>query len=120
MKYAAAFARAGGGRVVLFSVQAGRVPANLMTMPAHVLEEEENQWLLQLRNESNGCCPILYSKGWSRAGHRRGRAGAGDCAGVRDYDIDLVTIVTHGRKGLSRALWGSTAEEVIAGRHAPC
>jgi nucleotide-binding universal stress UspA family protein len=33
---------------------------------------------------------------------------------VRDYDIDLVTVVTHGRKGLARALWGSTAEEIIA------
>jgi len=29
-----------------------------------------------------------------------------------------VTVVTHGRKGLSRALWGSTAEEIIA--EAPC
>jgi nucleotide-binding universal stress UspA family protein len=29
-----------------------------------------------------------------------------------------VTIVTHGRKGLARALWGSTAEEIIA--EAPC
>jgi nucleotide-binding universal stress UspA family protein len=37
---------------------------------------------------------------------------------VRRYDIDLVTVVTHGRKGLSRALWGSTAEEIIA--EAPC
>ena len=37
---------------------------------------------------------------------------------VREYDIDLVTVVTHGRKGLSRALWGSTAEEIIA--EAPC
>src|SRR5260370_40692247 len=37
---------------------------------------------------------------------------------VRDYDIDLVTVVTHGRRGLARALWGSTAEEIIA--EAPC
>jgi nucleotide-binding universal stress UspA family protein len=37
---------------------------------------------------------------------------------VREYDIDLVTVVTHGRRGLSRALWGSTAEEIIA--EAPC
>ena len=28
------------------------------------------------------------------------------------------SVVTHGRKGLSRALWGSTAEEIIA--EAPC
>jgi nucleotide-binding universal stress UspA family protein len=37
---------------------------------------------------------------------------------VSDYDIDLVTVVTRGRKGLSRALGGSTAEEIIA--EAPC
>src|SRR5213076_2184250 len=37
---------------------------------------------------------------------------------VRDYDIDLVTVVTHGRRGLARALFGSTAEEIIA--EAPC
>jgi nucleotide-binding universal stress UspA family protein len=37
---------------------------------------------------------------------------------VRDYDIDLITVVTHGRRGLARALWGSTAEEIIA--EAPC
>jgi len=37
---------------------------------------------------------------------------------VRDYDIDLVTVVTHGRRGLARALFGSTAEEIIS--EAPC
>jgi nucleotide-binding universal stress UspA family protein len=37
---------------------------------------------------------------------------------VRDYDIDLVTVVTHGRRGLARAMFGSTAEEIIA--EAPC
>jgi len=37
---------------------------------------------------------------------------------VREYEIDLVAVVTHGRKGLSRALWGSTAEEILA--EAPC
>jgi nucleotide-binding universal stress UspA family protein len=37
---------------------------------------------------------------------------------VCHYDIDLVTVVTHGRRGLARALFGSTAEEIIA--EAPC
>ena len=32
--------------------------------------------------------------------------------------IDLVVIGTHGRKGLDRMLFGSTAEQVV--RHAPC
>ena len=51
LKYAAAFAREGGGRVVLFSVQPGNVPANLMTLPRRVFEEQDSNWLLQLRAE---------------------------------------------------------------------
>jgi nucleotide-binding universal stress UspA family protein len=119
LKYAAAFARAGSGRVVLFSVQAGRVPANLMTLPAHVLDEENNLWLRQLRAEVQQLLddplfvglevePVIVE----------GEPAPEIARAVRDYDIDLVTNVTHGRKGLSRALWGSTSEEVIA--EAPC
>src|SRR5947209_8011519 len=119
MKYAAAFARAGGGRVVLFSLQAGKVPANLMTMPAHVLEEEENQWLLQLRNAVKRMLSHPLFKGSEvEPVIVEGEPAPEIARAVRDYDIDLVTIVTHGRKGLSRALWGSTAEEIIA--EAPC
>jgi nucleotide-binding universal stress UspA family protein len=120
LKYAAAFARAGSGRVILFSVQAGKVPANLMTMPAHVMEIEENQWLQQLRHEVQQLLadplfaglevdPVIVE----------GDPATEIARAVRDYDIDLVTVVTHGRKGLSRALWGSTAEEVIAEAQCP-
>src|SRR5213593_2888994 len=51
LKYAAAFARSGGGRVVLFSVQSATVPPNLLTLPERIFEEQENRWLLQLRAE---------------------------------------------------------------------
>jgi hypothetical protein len=51
LKYAAAFARNGSGRVVLFSVQTGRVPPNLMTLPERILQDQENHWLLQLQRE---------------------------------------------------------------------
>ena len=51
LKYAAAFARSGGGRVVLFSVQSARVPANLLTLPERIFAEQDNRWLLQLRTE---------------------------------------------------------------------
>ncbi len=37
---------------------------------------------------------------------------------AKKYDIDLITISTHGRTGLSHALLGSTAEKVV--RKAPC
>src|SRR2546426_3192928 len=119
LKYAAAFAHSGGGRVVLFSVQSATVPPNLLTLPGRIFEEQENRWLLQLRAEVRDLLtdplfdglevePVIVE---GEPAHEIARA-------VRDYDIDLVTVVTHGRRGLSRALWGSTAEEIIA--EAPC
>jgi nucleotide-binding universal stress UspA family protein len=119
LKYAASFAREGQGRVVLFSVQEGSVPANLLTLPERVFEETENNWLQQLRAEVRELLadqlldglevdPVIIE----------GEPATEIARAVRDFNIDLVTIVTHGRKGLSRALWGSTAEEIIA--EAPC
>src|SRR5437879_12773061 len=119
LKYAAAFAREGRGRVVLFSVQTARVPANLMTLPERILENQDSKWLKQLRAEVKDLLidplfdglevePVIVA---GEPAHEIANA-------VRDYDIDLVTVVTHGRRGLARALWGSTAEELIA--EAPC
>ena len=115
LKYAAAFARSGGGRVLLFSVQDAKVPANLLTLPEHVFLEQENNWLLQLRAEVRE----LLSDPWFAGVEVEPAIVDGEPAreiarAVRDYNIDLVTVVTHGRKGLSRALGGSTAEEIIA------
>lgn len=118
LKYAAAFAREGGGRIVMFSVQSEKVPSNLMSLPAKILEERERPWL-QLRDQvkdllADGLCnelrvePVIVE---GEPAHEIAKA-------VRDFDIDLVTVVTHGRRGLARALWGSTAEEIIA--EAPC
>lgn len=119
LKYAAAFARESGGRVVLLSVQGARVPPNLLTMPKYVLEEQENLWLRQVRGEVEELLsdplfsgievdPLIVdgepSIEVARAAESRG--------------VNLITVVTHGRKGLSRALGGSTAEEIIA--TAPC
>jgi nucleotide-binding universal stress UspA family protein len=119
LKYAAAFAREGRGRVVLFSVQSASVPANLMTLPERVLQDQDTLWLLQLRREVADLLrdplfdglevdPVIVE----------GEPAAEIANAVRDYEIDLVTVVTHGRRGLARALFGSTAEEIIA--EAPC
>jgi nucleotide-binding universal stress UspA family protein len=119
LKYAAAFARAGGRRVVLFSVQTGQVPANLMTLPERILQSQEKNWLLQLRGQVKELLtdpmfaglevdPVIVE----------GEPADEIAKAIREYDIDLVTVVTHGRRGLARALFGSTAEEIIA--EAPC
>ncbi len=115
LKYAAAFAREGAGRVVLFSVQSGSVPANLLTLPERVLDEPDQRWLQQLRVEVRTLLDDPMFAGLEvEPVIIEGEPAPEIARAVREFDIDLVTIVTHGRRGLSRALWGSTAEEIIA------
>jgi len=119
LKYSAAFARQGGGRIVLFSVQSGSVPANLLTVPERAFDEPHENWLRQLRSDVSDVLtdPLL-------AGLEvepviiEGEPALEIAHAAHEFDIDLVTVVTHGRKGLARALWGSTAEEIIA--ESPC
>lgn len=119
LKYAAAFAREGRGRVVMFSVQDAKVPANLMTLPVRILEEQEKHWLLELRRQVKELLTDPLFDGLEvEPVIAEGEAAHEIAKAVRDYDIDLVTVVTHGRRGLGRALFGSTAEEIIA--EAPC
>ncbi len=119
LKYAAALAHSGGGRVVLFSVQSAEVPANLLTLPERIFAEQDNRWLLQLRTEVlNLLADPLFNGLEVEPVIVEGEPAPAIATAVHDYDIDLVTVVTHGRQGLARALWGSTAEEIIA--EAPC
>ena len=119
LKYAAAFARAGGRRVVLFSVQTGKVPANLMTLPERILQSQEKNWLLQLRGQVKELLTDPLFEGLEVDPVIVEGEPADEIArAIREYDIDLVTVVTHGRRGLARAVFGSTAEEIIA--EAPC
>jgi nucleotide-binding universal stress UspA family protein len=119
LKYAAAFAHNGQGRVVLFSVQTGRVPPNLMTLPERLLQQQENQWLVQLQSEVRELLtdPLLHGLEVEPV-IVEGEPATEIAKAVTHYDIELVTVVTHGRRGLARALFGSTAEEIIA--EAPC
>src|SRR6184192_3951364 len=119
LKYAAAFARQGHGRVVLFSVQPASVPANLMTLPRRVLQDQDSTWLLQLRAQVEDLLTDPLFDGLEvEPAIVEGEPAPEIARAARDYDIDLVTVVTHGRRGLARALFGSTAEEIIA--EAPC
>jgi nucleotide-binding universal stress UspA family protein len=119
LKYAAAFARESHGRVVLFSVQTGKVPANLMTLPERIIQSQDQSWLVQLRSQvREWLTDPLFSKIEVEPVIVEGDPAPEIAKAVREYDIDLVTVVTHGRRGLTRALWGSTAEEIIA--EAPC
>jgi nucleotide-binding universal stress UspA family protein len=104
---------------VLFSVQSGTVPANLLTLPDRIFEEPDKRWLQQLRADVKDLLTDPMLDGLEvEPVIVEGEPAPEIARAVRDFNIDLVTIVTHGRKGLSRALWGSTAEEIIA--EAPC
>lgn len=119
LKYAAAFAREGAGRVVLFSVQSGSVPSNFLSVPARAFEEPEQNWLRQLRDDVEDVLadPLLVGLDVEPV-IIEGEPALEIGRAAREFEIDLVTVVSHGRKGLSRALWGSTAEEIIA--ESPC
>lgn len=119
LKYAAGFARDGHGRVLLLNVQDAKVPANLLTLPSYVFEDQENQWLLELRAKAKELIadPLLAGVEVDPvfvAGDR-----AQEITRVAfEQEVDLITVVTRGRNRLSRAFGGSIAEEIIA--EAPC
>ena len=54
----------------------------------------------------------------TRAQLRTGTAYAEIANAAKDFEVDLIVISTHGRKGLSRIVLGSTTEKVV--RIAPC
>jgi nucleotide-binding universal stress UspA family protein len=91
LKYAAAFARHSGGRVVLFSVQ------------GHGQELLGDPLLGGVDKE------LILVEGES----------ANDIAqGAIDHEIDLITVVMRDRNRLSRAFGSSIAEEIVA--ESPC
>lgn len=49
---------------------------------------------------------------------RQGRPGQEIVRAAKEWPADLIVIGSHGRRGISRAVLGSVAEEVM--RHAPC
>ena len=98
LKYAAAFARHGNGRVFLFNVQDGKTAAN-QQMKALV----SDPLLSGLDAES-----VLVE------GEPRVEIANGAIA----HDIDLITVVMRERNRLSRAFGASIAEEIVA--ESPC
>ena len=117
LSYAAAFASSGDGRVVLLSVQSSKVPANLLAETDPLVDNDE-RWS-QLRDDFRDLLADPLFKGIDvEPVIVAGEPATEIARAAVDYGSNLVTIVTHGRKGLTRALWGSTAEEIIA--EAPC
>lgn len=98
LKYAAAFARHSGGRVVLFSVQDAKSSLRL----------EAEQWLSD---------PVLKGVDTERV-LVDGEPASEIAQGAVDHGADLITVVMRDRNRLSRAFGGSIAEDIVA--EAPC
>jgi nucleotide-binding universal stress UspA family protein len=119
LKYAAAFAREGRGRVLLLNVQDARVPANLLTLPEHVFHDQENTWLLQLRSQVKELLADPLLKGVEADPlFLEGDPAEQTARAAVDHEIDLITVATRDRSRLSRAFGGSIAEEIVA--ESPC
>ena len=118
LKYACAFARHSSGRIVVLSVQNSSFPDNLLSLPDHVLRKDQSN-SAQLKSDFNALLKDPLLKGIDvRPVVVQGDPASEIAGAIHDYDIDLVTVVTQTRRGFSRALWSSTAEEIIA--EAPC
>ena len=100
LKYAAAFARHGGGRVLLFNVQDAKTGGDL--------QSQVNELLADPLLNGVDTEPILVD----------GEPAGEIAQGAMDHDVDLITVVMRGRNRLSRAFGSSIAEEIVA--ESPC
>jgi nucleotide-binding universal stress UspA family protein len=98
LKYAAAFARHSGGRVVLFNVQDAK------SVVGSQLDELLSDPVLKGVDAEK----ILVE----------GEPASEIAQGAIDHDVDLITVVMRGRNRLSRAFGSSIAEDIVA--EAPC
>jgi len=116
LKYAAAFAREGNGRFLLFSAQGTSAPTELLRLSK---DELERRSLIQIHADVKDLLadPLLTGVDVDLQ-IVEGEPVSEIAQAVIDHDIDLVTVVTQGRKGLSRAWGGSIAEEIVA--ETPC
>ena len=119
LKYAAGFARDGRGRVLLLNVQDSNVPQNLLTLPDYVFEEQQNNWLLELRSRAKELLadPLLDGVEVDQVfvdgdpATQIGRVAF-------EQEVDLITLATRDRNRLARAFGKSITEEIVAA--APC
>jgi len=121
LKYALPFAEKYGAKLTLLHVVEPRVyPENYfdVLVPAEMeqvnmqLAATSRKRLAELRRQE------VDPKITSDILVRMGKPYAEIIRAVKECDIDLIIIATHGYSGLKHVFMGSTAERVV--RHAPC
>jgi nucleotide-binding universal stress UspA family protein len=118
LKYAAALAESSRAKLYVMHVHERPVGSGLEAYHYAVpeydagIEKSERESLDQvvgkLRSRGVDADPVFIV----------GRAYVEIVNTAKELDVDLITLATHGRKGLSHVVFGSTAEKVV--RLAPC
>src|SRR6187402_3439428 len=104
LKYAAGLARNNQGRVLLLNVQDAQVPANLLTLPTYVFEEQQNIWLQELRAHAQDWLADPLLDGVEVEPVFVAGDPAKEIARVAfENQMDLITLVSRPRNRLSRA-----------------
>lgn len=121
LSYAASLARTFGASIICVHVIEPMVPTvgySGMTEPLPIadisdqLEDSAERELPKLA-ECEECAGLEIEEVIVH-----GEAAAEIVRVAKERQVDLIVVSSHGRKGLGRILFGSTAEAVV--RHAPC
>jgi len=121
LSYAASLARTFGASIICVHVIEPMVPTvgySGMTEPLPIadisdqLEDSAERELPKLA-ECEECAGLQIEEVIVH-----GEAAAEIVRVAQERQVDLIVVSSHGRKGLGRILFGSTAEAVV--RHAPC
>jgi len=98
------------------------IPADLLATSGYYLTGPSEQFIDQVREESRKSLDEFASKHLAglpvETAFLEGRPFVEIIRYAREKAVGLVVIATHGRTGLTHALFGSVAEKVV--RKAPC
>lgn len=119
--YAASFARSAGASIICLHVIEPVVPAVGYTglaepLPVADLADELQDSATRELPKIAECEEFTGLEVEEVIAH--GEAASEIVRIARERAVDLIVIASHGRTGLKRMLFGSTAESVV--RHAPC
>lgn len=121
LSYATSLARQAGAKIICVHVIEPVVPTvgyTGMTEPLPIVDISE-----QLEDSAERELPKIAEHEECAGLDVEELIAHGDAASeiarvAKERDVDLIVISSHGRTGLGRILFGSTAESVV--RHAPC
>jgi len=103
-------------------IHVSNIPADLLATSAYTMTGPSQEFIEQVRQENRKNLEAFAKNRLAgvpvRTAFLEGRPFVEIIRYARDHEIDLVVIATHGRTGLTHALFGSVAEKVV--RKAPC